>query len=228
MFPFLPVAFIFIPSIFTLSAETIHIDLSHGIDNNDAHSTMPADFWLNSGFCPPAPTNDSRALNAFLNGRTVRRSLRMMSAWPAVQVRRARTSMRVHWLLNLIEARWESDDDEEGRSNDMMEQNIRRKTIPHSWNSTSDRIEYDFRQLDTFFDHLVRDADMVPVVELMGDPFRDCISSAQRKAFGSSLWQDLVTQLVERYIGMWIVYLTSYITSASCLCNIVRHANCPS
>lgn len=64
-------------------------------------------------------------------------------------------------------------------------------------NGSSDTIEYDFRRLDIFLDHLV-DIGLIPVIELMGNP------SGQMQPRSSHLaaaWTALVEQMLTRYIG---------------------------
>lgn len=83
------------------SVSVLNITLS--ANDNDDYFPVPLHFWKNTGFCPPAPTNSSPVLDAFFNGVAVHRTMDMLAAWPAVG---DRTTVRVHWLLNLIDVRY--------------------------------------------------------------------------------------------------------------------------
>lgn len=151
----------------TLNGRATH-DINIHIDNGKFYE-MPPHFWLNTGFCPPAPTNSSIRLAAFFNSDAVHSSMDMLSALPALGA--ARTTIRVHWLLNLIEAR-------------------RAHLNPHI-------IEYNFGQLDTFVDHLVQRCDLVPVIEFMGNPS----GVFSMPATHPNEWTRLVELILTRYIG---------------------------
>lgn len=59
-------------------------------------------FWSNTGFCPPAPTNDSFDLHAFFTSDDVRMNMYTIAALPYwVQP----IGVRVHWILNLIDVK---------------------------------------------------------------------------------------------------------------------------
>lgn len=156
------------------AAQVIHISLPH-----TRFHPMPAHFWSNTGFCPPAPTNSSTALAAFFNGRAVRLQLDHLSALPTT-AHNSRIAVRVHWLLNLIRA-------ERRRGAD----------------DASSTIRYDFTALDAFVEHLMRSENLVPVWEWMGDPsgvFAGGASSQEPRDLEAD-WRDLVEQLLRRYIG---------------------------
>lgn len=151
--------------------------------SNTRFHRMPAQFWSNTGFCPPAPTNDATALAAFFNGRAVRLQLDLMSALPATGP--DRIAVRVHWLLNLIRAK--------------------RVVVDVVAGGASTTIQYDFTALDTFVEHLQRSDNLLPVWEWMGDP-SGVFSSAHQQANGSQRrieedWRELVVELLSRYIG---------------------------
>ncbi|KAJ6649587.1 Alpha-L-iduronidase [Pseudolycoriella hygida] len=55
-------------------------------------------FWTNTGFCPPAPTNDSSTLAKFFLGEQSLRNLDYISALPNSGLK----YVRIHWLVNLI------------------------------------------------------------------------------------------------------------------------------
>lgn len=59
-------------------------------------------FWTNTGFCPPAPTDNSSTLAEFFLSEKVTRNLDYVSALPNNGLK----SVRIHWLINLIEFVW--------------------------------------------------------------------------------------------------------------------------
>lgn len=55
-------------------------------------------FWTNTGFCPPAPTNDSTTLAEFFLSKKSLQNLDYISALPNNGLK----FVRIHWLMNLI------------------------------------------------------------------------------------------------------------------------------
>lgn len=55
-------------------------------------------FWTNTGFCPPAPTNDSTTLAEFFLSEKTQQNMEYISALPNNGLK----FIRIHWLINLI------------------------------------------------------------------------------------------------------------------------------
>lgn len=160
----------------TSATLNVHFAADAAAADDAYYRPVPRHFWQNTGFCPPAPTNASPVLDAFFNGVAVHRTMDLLSAWPAVG---HRTTVRVHWLLNLIDAR-----------------DTKKHRHPQL-NRSDTVIEYDFRRLDAFLDHLVH-VDLVPVIEFMGNPSGQM---QQRSKNIAADWTALVSQMLSRYIG---------------------------
>lgn len=70
--------------------------LNYEVDFKNAKN-LPR-FWTNTGFCPPAPTNDSTTLAEFFLSEKSLRNLDYISALPNNGLK----FVRIHWLINLI------------------------------------------------------------------------------------------------------------------------------
>ncbi|XP_059608099.1 alpha-L-iduronidase [Phlebotomus argentipes] len=75
------------------SQEVIRIELS----DSDKLRELSR-FWTSTGFCPPAPINES---SSFLLSSSVRQNLELIASIPNSGI----THVRTHWILQLIEAR---------------------------------------------------------------------------------------------------------------------------
>lgn len=87
------ISFLAIP--IPLLCEELNVNFNH-ID----WRPMPQ-FWTNTGFCPPAPTNQSADLHAFFASADVRMNMHAIAALPSARA----IGVRVHWILNLIDVK---------------------------------------------------------------------------------------------------------------------------
>lgn len=72
--------------------------LDIAIRSQQSHVRKLPKFWAHTGLCPPAPTNDAVALNAFFGGKSMQFCMEMVSVLPNAGLK----TVRIHWLLNLI------------------------------------------------------------------------------------------------------------------------------
>ncbi|XP_075733246.1 alpha-L-iduronidase isoform X2 [Rhipicephalus microplus] len=126
-------------------------------------------FWKSTGFCPPEPHNDPE----FFLGDDMQQNLIYIASVPGYGT----TQVRMHWLLDLVNA---SASSEMGRST-----------------------AFNFSLLDTLLDR-VRALGLKPGLELMGNPFPRPLDF--EKHADLELWKELVTALARHYLGLCNYY----------------------
>lgn len=135
------------------------------VNSSDVVGTMRP-FWKSTGFCPPEPHQDP----GFFLGEDMQQNLIYIASIPG----HGSTQVRMHWLLDLINASMPTD--------------------------SSAPVAYNFSHLDVLLDRLLS-LGLKPGFELMGNPFPRPLNFELPEDL--QLWRNLVATLASRYMGRY-------------------------